>query len=113
MVIVFGIKNCDSVKKACHWLNNHNIDYQFHDFRKDGLNQAKVKSWMKQVEWQSLLNKRSTTWRKLPDQDKDNINNTNVVKLMTVQPALIKRPVIEVNDKIIVGFSEKIYKDSF
>ena len=113
MVTVYGIKNCDTVKKACHWLKQHDVEHQFHDFRKDGLSQAKVNSWMKNIDWETLLNRRSTTWRKLSDQDKESINKSNVVKLMVDQPTLIKRPVIETNNEVIIGFSEEIYQNKF
>jgi len=113
MTTVYGIKNCDTVKKACKWLDKNNIDYQFHDFRKDGLTQAKVKQWFSQVDWELLLNRRGTTWRKLSDNEKDSINKTNAIKLMTEQPTLIKRPVIEHSKNVLVGFSEEAYKEIF
>ena len=113
MVTVYGIKNCDTVKKARHWLEQNNVEYQFHDFRKDGLSQVKVNNWIKHIEWETLLNRRGTTWRKLSNQDKESINKSSVVKLMIAQPTLIKRPVIEVNKEIIVGFSEEIYQNTF
>ena len=113
MTTVYGIKNCDTVKKACKWLDSNNIDYQFHDFRKDGLTQTKVKQWSGQVDWETLLNRRGTTWRKLSDQEKESINKTNAIKLMTEQPTLIKRPVIEYRKKVLVGFSEDVYQQTF
>ncbi|MFK7795738.1 MAG: ArsC family reductase [Gammaproteobacteria bacterium] len=113
MITVYGIKNCDTVKKACNWLTKNNINYQFHDFRKDGLTQNKVKQWFGKTDWEILLNRRGTTWRKLSDNEKDSINKTKAIKLMVDQPTLIKRPVIEHNDNVIVGFSEDIYKQQF
>ncbi len=113
MTTVYGIKNCDTVKKACNWLSNNKVDFQFHDLRKDGLTQSKIKQWTSKVDWELLLNRRGTTWRKLPDSTKDHINKTNAVKLMAEQPTLIKRPVIEHNKNILVGFSEEIYKQTF
>jgi len=113
MTTVYGIKNCDTVKKACNWLTKNNIDYQFHDFRKDGLTQAKVKQWFGKVDWEILLNRRGTTWRKLSDNEKDSINKTNVIKLMVEQPTLIKRPVIEHNSNVLIGYSEDRYKETF
>jgi arsenate reductase len=113
VITVYGIKNCDTVKKACNWLTKNNIDYQFHDFRKDGLTQSKVKQWSGKIDWETLLNRRGTTWRKLPDAEKDNINKTNAIKLMTEQPTLIKRPVIEHNSNVMVGFSENTYEQTF
>ncbi len=113
MTTVYGIKNCDTVKKACHWLSNNKVDYQFHDFRKDGLTQTKVKQWVNQIDWEVLLNRRGTTWRKLPDQEKETINKSSAIKLMAQQPTLIKRPVIEHNGNVLVGFSEDDYKQTF
>lgn len=113
MITVYGIKNCDTVKKACNWLTKNNIDYQFHDFRKDGLTQAKVKQWFSKADWEIFLNRRGTTWRKLSDNEKDSINKTKAIKLMVEQPTLIKRPVIEHNGDVIVGFSEDTYKQQF
>jgi arsenate reductase len=113
MITVYGIKNCDTVKKACNWLTKNKFDYQFHDFRKEGLNQTKVNQWSSKVDWKVLLNRRSTTWRKLSDDEKDSINKTNAIKLMTEQPTLIKRPVIEHNNNVMVGFSEDTYKQTF
>jgi len=113
MITVYGIKNCDTVKKACNWLTKNNIEYQFHDFRKDGLTQTKVKQWASKVDWEILLNRRGTTWRKLSDQEKDSINKTNALKLMVEQPTLIKRPVVEHSDNVMVGFSEDTYKETF
>ena len=110
MIIVYGIKNCDTVKKACKWLTENNLDYRFHDFRKDGLTQSKIKKWASQVEWEILLNRRGTTWRKLSEDQKTNINKSNAIKLMTDQPTLIKRPVIEHNNEIIVGFSAETFQ---
>ena len=113
MIKVYGIKNCDTVKKACSWLTKNNIDYQFHDFRKDGLTKVKVKLWSSKIDWEILLNRRGTTWRKLSDSEKDSINKTNAIKLMTEQPTLIKRPVIEHDNTVMVGFSEDAYKEAF
>lgn len=110
MITVYGIKNCDTVKKTCHWLTTNNVEYQFHDFRKEGLTQSKVQQWSKSTDWETLLNRRGTTWRKLSDQEKNSINKSRAVKLMTEQPTLIKRPVIEHGNKLIVGFSEDTYQ---
>ena len=113
MVTVYGIKNCDTVRKACNWLTKNNVEYEFHDFRKDGLTQTKIKNWIQIVDWETLLNRRGTTWRKLSTQEKENINKTRALSLMVKQPTLIKRPVIEHGKKIIVGFTADTYKDHF
>ena len=113
MIVVYGINNCDTVKKARKWLSKNNIEYQFHDFRKDGLSESKIKQWVGQIDWEILLNRRGTTWRKLSEDQKANINKSNAVKLMADQPTLIKRPVVEHNNEIIVGFSADTYQQQF
>ncbi len=113
MITVYGIKNCDTVKKACNWLTKNNIDYQFHDFRKDGLTQSKITQWSKKIDWEILLNRRGTTWRKLSEDEKASINKSKAIKLMTEHPTLIKRPVVEHNNNVIVGFSTENYQGQF
>jgi arsenate reductase len=113
MTTVYGIKNCDTVKKACTWLNQHNIIFQLHDFRKDGLTKTKVNDWLKSVDWEVLLNKRGTTWRKLSDQQKENFNKKTIVDLMVAEPTLIKRPVLEHDGQVMVGFSIDTYNKMF
>lgn len=113
MLKVYGIKNCDTVKKACNWLRKNNIDYQLHDFHKDGLSKKTLRQWVENVNWETLLNRRSTTWRKLSDQDKENINKIRALSLMVEHPTLIKRPVIEHGQKIIVGFNADHYRHLF
>jgi arsenate reductase len=113
MTVLYGISNCDTVKKARRWLDKHNIDYSFHDFRKLGLTRSKLDSWCKKVEWDVLLNRRGTTWRKLPEQDRDSINKTRALKLMLDNLTLIKRPVIEHGNNLIVGFDDNTYKKTF
>ncbi|WP_026052653.1 ArsC family reductase [Gayadomonas joobiniege] len=106
MTKLYGIPNCDTVKKAKKWLTNENISYDFHDFKKQGLEQNKVESWLAQLDWQKLLNKRGLTWRQLDQQTKDAVNEQNVAKLLVAHPTLIKRPVVEHNDQVSVGFND-------
>lgn len=113
MTTVYGIKNCDTVKKACAWLTQHDIDFKLHDFRKDGLSKAKVKQWLQSVDWEVLLNKRGTTWRKLSDQQKLAANNTTIIDLMIAEPTLIKRPVLEHGEQVLIGFSVDTYQEIF
>ena len=113
MAVVYGIKNCDTVKKACKWLDQHDIEFTFHDFRKDGLTKSKVQSWLKEIDWETLVNKRGTTWRKLNDTQKSQINKTSATKLMVEQPTLIKRPVLEIGTQVFVGFSPENYQSVF
>jgi len=113
MTTLYGIKNCDTVRKACKWLDAHNIKYTFHDVRNDGLDKNDLSAWVKSVGWESLLNRRSTTWRQLPDNDKEGINETNAIQLMSSQPTLIKRPVLIHNKNIHVGFKPADYATVF
>ena len=111
MIIMYGIKNCDTIKKARKYLEKNNIPYEFKDFREDGLNPVQLRAWMKELGWEKLINKRSTTWRNLPDETKENMNETLALVVAEDQPTIIKRPVLELSDKVLVGFSEKSYSD--
>ncbi|MEE2731319.1 MAG: ArsC family reductase [Pseudomonadota bacterium] len=110
---LYGIPNCDTVKKARKWLEAHNIDYQFHDFRKDGIDEAMIRGWLKTQSWEILLNKRGTTWRQLPDAIKDSVDETSTVRLMVEHPTLIKRPVTVAGKKTSVGFKDQDYAAFF
>jgi len=112
-VIMYGIPNCDSIKKAKKWLEANDINYTFHNYKKDGISKAKLKDWCKQVDWEILLNRRGTTWRKLDDATKESINKTSAIDIMAAETSIIKRPVIEACNKILVGFSEEEYKNTF
>ena len=112
-MIIYGISNCDTVKKAKNWLDSHNLDYQFHDFRKDGINKDIINGWLNTVAWDKILNKRSTSWRNLDASTQQAINSTNVVDLLVQNPTLIKRPVLNVNDIITVGFNSDTYQGIF
>jgi arsenate reductase len=109
-MILYGIKNCDTVKKARRWLDAHSVDYEFHDFRQQGLEENTIREWLQSVEWESLLNKRGTTWRKLEDPRKDSLNETIAIELMLENPTLIKRPVLVNHSTTIVGFNEDVYQ---
>ena len=110
MITIFGIKSCDTVRKARKCLDNANIAYQYHDFRVDGLESEQLVSWVNVLGWEKLLNTRSTSWRQLSDQQKQNISETSAVKLMLANPTLIKRPVLENNEQLLVGFREVEYQ---
>ncbi len=103
-ITLYGISNCDTVRRARKWLAAEGMDATYHDFRKDGLSQAQVKKWVAAVGLETLLNKRGTTWRALPQDQKDSLSDAAAIDLMVEQPALIKRPVIEANGKVLVGF---------
>ena len=110
-VILYGIKNCDTVKKARKWLDNHSVPYTFHDFRVDGINKTLVNNFLKQIDLEVLINKRGTSWRKLSDKEKEFKNKTQAVELILNNPTIIKRPVLDVNKKIHVGYREESYKE--
>ncbi len=109
-IILYGIKNCDTVKKARRWLEAHQINYAFHDFRVDGLNKELLKDFMNHFELEILINKRGTTWRKLPDEHKENIDQKNALELMVEFPTLIKRPILVGTGMYYIGFDENKYE---
>jgi arsenate reductase len=113
MIKLYGITNCDTVKKARKWLDNNGIEYEFVDFRKTPLSTAQLKNWAAAIDWQTLLNKRSRTWRELPDSQKDPLNKTKALTLMQEIPTLIKRPVLEKDGEILVGFQDSEYQSLF
>ena len=111
---LFGIPNCDSVKKARTWLDGHEVPYVFHDFRKNGISPALIEGWLAQVSWETLLNRKGTTWRRLPDERKAAVVDANSASaLMLELPALIKRPVLVTGDHLEVGFSDPLYQQIF
>ncbi len=109
-VILYGIKNCDTVKKARKWLVDHSVPYTFHDFRVDGINKILINNFLKQIDTETLINKRGTTWRKLSDEEKVITNKTRAIELMIENPTIIKRPVLTANGKLTVGFSDGVYE---
>ena len=112
-MILYGISNCDSVKKAKNWLETNNIDFSFHDFRKQGLEPETVQDWLNRIPWDKLLNKRSTKWRNLDTEVQQSVNAETVVQLLVANPTLIKRPVLAVNGIINVGFNADTYRGIF
>ena len=115
MNMLYGIPNCDTIRKAKKWLTAAGVEFQFHDFRKDGVNAKQLQTWVDQVGWGVLLNKRSTTWRQVPQAQKDAIDEASAIALLLKHPAMIKRPVLESDQisKIEVGFSEARYSEIF
>ncbi len=108
-VTLFGIPNCDTVKKARVYLDGRGVAYQFHDYKKAGVEEADLKRWAKQVGWEVLLNRAGTTFKKLPDADKAGIDETKAIALMLANPSMIKRPVVEGGNTLLVGFKPEIY----
>lgn len=113
MVTLFGIPNCDTIKKARKWLDTNDIEFQFHDYRKDGLNSKQLKQWAKELGWETLLNRRGVTWRKLPEADREAINEKSAIDLMLEHPAMIKRPLLDTGKTRVVGFRKKEYSELF
>ncbi len=111
MITLYGIPNCDTVKKAKNWLTEHNIEHQFHNFKKDGLEQATISQWVDSLGWEVLLNKRSTTWRKLSDNDKTDIDRDKAIAIMLNNSSIIKRPVLDLNGTLYVGFKTEQYQE--
>src|SRR6478735_2706554 len=106
---LYGIKNCDTMKKARTWLESHGVAYDFHDFKASGIERAQLDSWIKAAGWEVLLNRAGTTFRKLPDRAKQNLDEAKAIKLMLEQPSMIKRPVLERGKTLMVGFSPEKY----
>lgn len=111
MTTLYGIPNCDTIRKARKWLAQQKVDYVFHDFRKDGLDEEQLSQWIKKAGWETLLNKRGTTWRKLDDETKNNVDEKSAIKIMLENPAIIKRPVLEAGKNLEVGFNEDRYRE--
>jgi Spx/MgsR family transcriptional regulator len=113
MIDLYGIPNCDTVRKARKWLLDRDITYQFHDYKKEGVDEAMLTSWCATHGWEVLLNRRGTTWRKLPDSEKQEMSGEKAIALMLTHPSLIKRPLLIVGTTVEVGFSEQRYQELF
>jgi arsenate reductase len=109
LVTIFGIKHCDTMKKAFAWLGAHGIRYDFHDYKTAGIDIGHLKIWADQVGWEALLNTRGTTWRKLSPTQQTHLDESKALKLMSEHPSLIKRPVLEDGDKLLIGFAPERY----
>jgi arsenate reductase len=112
-VTIHGIKACDTMKKARDWLDGHGVVYGFHDYKAVGVDRATLEAWARQVGWETLLNRSGTTFRKLPDGDKAGLNEAKAIELMLAQPSMIKRPVLDVEGRLIVGFKPETYAARF
>ncbi|MSO90486.1 MAG: ArsC family reductase [Acetobacteraceae bacterium] len=110
---IHGIKACDTMKKARAWLDSHGIIYRFHDYKAQGIDEATLGSWARQVGWEILLNRAGTTFRKLPDADRADLNAEKAIRLMLAQPSMIKRPVLEAGETILVSFTPALYAAHF
>ena len=109
-VTIYGIKNCDTMKKARAWLDEHGVEYAFHDYKAAGIDRGKLEGWTKKLGWEALLNKAGTTFRKLPDEHKEGLTETKAIKLMLAQPSIIKRPVLDIDGQLLVRFKADAYR---
>ncbi len=113
MIMLYGIPNCDTMKKARAWLDEHGIDYGFHDYKKLGIDKKTLLGWVRELGWQTLLNRRGMTWRKLPQAVRDNIDEASAIALMLETPGIIKRPVLDTGKSRHVGFNPADYEQLF
>jgi arsenate reductase len=112
-ITVYGIRNCDTMKKARAWLDARGVAYGFHDYKAAGIDRARLEGWVGKVGWEALLNRAGTTFRKLPDSDKADLTARKAVALMLAQPSMIKRPVVELpRGRLLVGFTPDSYVDA-
>ena len=107
---IYGIKNCDTMKKARAWLDAHGVTCQFHDYKQDGIDRARLAKWCDKAGWETLLNRAGTTFRKLPEAEKTDLDERRAIALMLAQPSMIKRPVLEIAGKLLVGFKPDLYR---
>lgn len=113
MVTIYGIRNCDTMKKARAWLDKKGVAYDFHDYKTAGIERGRLEGWVRKAGWEKLLNRAGTTFRKLPDRDKEGIGEAKAIALMIAQPSMIKRPVLEAGTVLLVGFKPEEYAEAF
>lgn len=113
MIILYGISNCDTVRKARQWLDERSIAYEFHDFRKDGSNPVQLRAWVDELGWDQLINRRGTTWRKLPETTREHMDETLALAVMEDQPSIIKRPLVDLGTRRVLGFDAEQWKTLF
>lgn len=113
MLRIYGIKQCSTMQKAFAWLQAHEIPYDFHDYKKTGIDAVTLEEWCKSIPWQNLVNTRGTTWRKLDQTDRDNLDQAKAIRLMVANPSLIKRPLILGTAEPVLGFDETLYARTF
>lgn len=109
MITLYGIPNCDSIKKARKWLKDNGKDYSFHDYKKQGVPEKELRRWVKQLGWETLFNKRGTSWRKLDEETRASVNEDSAIQIMLDNPSIIKRPVLSSGKTLLVGFSADEY----
>lgn len=109
-ITIYGIKNCDTMKKARAWLDTHRVAYNFHDYKAKGIDRKQLDRWVEDLGWETLLNRAGTTFRKLPEKDKAGLTAAKAIALMLKQPSMIKRPVLDLDGKLVVGFKPEVYE---
>lgn len=107
--MIYGIKNCDTMKKARRWLDDHGVEYGFHDYKLSGIDRDHLDRWCADAGWQTVLNRAGTTFRQLPDEAKANLDQEKAITLMLAQPSMIKRPVLRADGTLLVGFKPEVY----
>src|SRR5882672_8957881 len=112
-VTIYGIKNCDTMKKARAWLDRRGVAYAFHDYKAAGIERGRLETWSGAVGWETLLNRAGTTFRALPDKDKGGLTEKKAIALMMAQPSMIKRPVLDAGGRLLVGFKPEQYESAF
>jgi arsenate reductase len=112
-VTIYGIKNCDTMKKARAWLDQHEVAYAFHDYKAAGIERAQLESWARDVGWETLLNRSGRTFRMLPESEQAGVTEKKAIALMLAQPSMIKRPVLDVGGRLLVGFKPEQYAKAF
>ncbi len=113
MIRLYGIPNCDTMKKARHWLAEHGIAYEFHDYKKQGLDEALLRAWVAELGWERLINRQGTTWRKLPAEVRERLDAEGAIALMLANPSLIRRPLLETGEARHLGFLPETYAEIF
>ncbi len=112
-ITLYGIANCDTIKKAKTWLQDHTLEFEFHDYRKQGLEAELLQTWVNDLGWEALLNRRGTTWRQLAPEVKDRLDSDSAIEIMLANPAIIKRPLLVTNGQRYLGFSNEQYSQIF
>jgi len=107
--VIYGIKNCDTMKKARAWLESHGVDHEFHDYKTEGLDRTRLAGWCGELGWEVLLNRAGTTFRKLPEADRQDLDADKAMALMLAQPSMVKRPVLDLGGRLLVGFKPELY----
>ncbi|SMD17113.1 transcriptional regulator, Spx/MgsR family [Rhizobium sp. RU36D] len=113
MTTIYGIKNCDTMKKARTWLDAQSVAYDFHDYKASGIDRAHLEQWCDSKGWEVVLNRAGTTFKALPDEQKSDLSRDKAIELMLAQPSMIKRPVLEHQGRLIIGFKPELYADFF